>query len=39
MRGRIPLKFILGVLGAAMRFVLGSLDRRKKKKEENDAVL
>ena len=39
MRGRIPVKFILGVLGAAMRFVLQSLDKRKKKKEGEDAVL
>ena len=39
MRGRIPIKFILGVLSAALRFVLESLDIRKKKKEEDNAVL
>ena len=39
MKGRVPVKFILGILGAAMRFVFEALDKRKKKKEETNAVL
>jgi len=39
MKGRVPVKFILGALGTAIRFTLKALDKRKKKKEERNAVL
>ena len=39
MRAKIPVKFILTALGAALRFTLTALDKRKKKRERDDAVL
>ena len=39
MKRRVPVKFILSALGAAMRFALKALDKRKKKKEGENAVL